>query len=249
MKTDFTYKDSQEKILSDRIIEQSFVTHEQLEAIKPLYHSDVPYHNFLHVLTVAHGVLKLPKNSYTQKERDSLLIAALFHDADHRGGRAQTLDEFRSLDLAFSEVQKFEETYNLDLDYSIIRNAIIGTVFKNRASNTNPYAIILADLDVGAFGMEFAEFLYYADFPFSLENSMEIIPWMEQNHRVFQFLTGIEKHIFRDPEIREIYPHVFENIKLYLTANRKNIQTLYDIWKTQDITVQDFREKYREIFV
>jgi hypothetical protein len=43
----------------------------------------------------------------------------------------------------------FEAKYDYaGIDYSIVRKAIIGTVFKNRATNKDPYAILLADLDV-----------------------------------------------------------------------------------------------------
>lgn len=48
---------------------------------------------------------------------------------------------------------------------SIVRKAIVGTVFKNRAKNTDKYATLLADLDVGTLGMNFLEYVFYADFP------------------------------------------------------------------------------------
>jgi len=72
--------------------------------------------------------------------------------------------------MAFQGIIDFEERYNYSgIDYSIVRKSIIGTVFKNRAKNKDKYAILLADLDVSTIGMSFPEFLYYADFPISIE--------------------------------------------------------------------------------
>jgi len=163
------YKSKQEEKLIKSLSGSHLISREQLMYIKWLYNESVPYHNFLHALKVAEGVLKLPKDKYNIIEIQSLFIAALFHDAWHTG-TAEDLDEFRSLDMAFQWIIDFEKKYNYAwIDYSIVRKSIIGTVFKNRASNKDPYAILLADIDVSTVGMSFPEFLYYADFPFSTE--------------------------------------------------------------------------------
>lgn len=124
------------------------ITKQELSEIEKLYNEAVPYHNFLHALKVAESILFLPHNLYTFIEVKSLFIAALFHDAGH-SGTAENLDEFRSLDLAFSSIVTFEEKYDYtQINFSIIRQAIIGTVFQNRSKNINSYAILLADMDV-----------------------------------------------------------------------------------------------------
>jgi len=72
--------------------------------------------------------------------------------------------------MAFQGIMDFEKKYNYTgIDYSIVRKSIIGTVFKNRGKNTDSYAMLLADLDISTIGMDFSKFLYYCDFPISLE--------------------------------------------------------------------------------
>lgn len=165
----FKYKSREEILLRECIVLSGLVTQKQLDEIKVLYNKDVPYHNFLHALTVAQNVLQLSTKTYSIIEVQSLFFAALFHDAGHTG-IAETLDEFRSLDMAFQGILDFEKKYNIqDIDYSIVRKAIMGTVFKNRSKNTNKYALLLADFDIATIGMEFPKFLYYCDFPISLE--------------------------------------------------------------------------------
>lgn len=225
----FRYKQSQQNILMQKVCGSGFISIEQLKEIEKLYHPTVPYHNFLHALCVAEASLQLSEEKYTLIERKSLFFAALFHDAGHEG-TAQDLDEFRSLDYAFQEIQNFEKKYDLKhIDIGIIRKAIIGTVFKNRAKNTNPYAITLADLDVATVGMSFEAFLFYADIPFSLESKIELSTWLTDVN-YFKFLMNVDKNIFRNPEIREIFPHAHKNIKRYIEGNREKIQILYDIW-------------------
>lgn len=167
--TSFVYKNREEKLLRENIVSSGLITQEQLQDIKSVYHEYVPYHNFLHALMVAKTVLLLPKDLYDIIEIRSLFIAALFHDAGHTGV-AGLLDEFRSLDIAFQGIIDFEKKYDYaGIDYSIVRKAIIGTVFKNRAKNTDSYAILLADLDISTIGMSFPAFLYYCDFPIAGE--------------------------------------------------------------------------------
>ena len=163
------YKSKEESLLIESLSKSQLISKDQLLEIKQLYNEEVPYHNYLHALKIAEGVLKLQGETYNIIEIQSLFISALFHDAGHTG-TAEDLDEFRSLDMAFQGIIDFEKKYDYaGIDYSIVRKSIIGTVFKNRAQNKDPYAILLADLDVSTVGMSFPEFLYYADFPFSVE--------------------------------------------------------------------------------
>jgi hypothetical protein len=76
------YKKREELILMREVISSSFITLEQLEYIKKHYDEKVPYHNFLHALTVALKVLELLSHKdFNIIEIKSLFIAALFHDA------------------------------------------------------------------------------------------------------------------------------------------------------------------------
>jgi len=47
------YKSREEAILMKELVSSSFITLEQLKDIKKHYDEKVPYHNFLHALTVA----------------------------------------------------------------------------------------------------------------------------------------------------------------------------------------------------
>lgn len=240
------YKSQQESILIESLSQSQLISHEQLLYIKNLYDESVPYHNFLHALKVAEGVLKLPRDMYTIIEIQSLFISALFHDAGHTG-TAGDLDEFRSLDMAFQGIIDFEKKYDYaGIDYSIVRKAIIWTVFKNRASNKNPYAIVLADIDVSTVWMKFSEFLYYCDFPISIEFWVDLETWLSDLN-YFKFLMWVDKNIFRNESVRRIFPEYLRNTKKYIQIDSQNLLEIYEYWKNNDITYQEFEQYYKKI--
>ena len=78
------YKRQEERHLSQIILSSQLIDEEELLYIKNLYCEFVPYHNFIHALKVAEGVLQLPMKYFSIIEIKSLFIAALFHDAGHR---------------------------------------------------------------------------------------------------------------------------------------------------------------------
>ena len=235
------YKISEEKKLIDSLSQSKLISREQLLDIKSLYNEEVPYHNFLHALKVAEWVLMLPREKYDIIEVRSLFIAALFHDAGH-SGTAEDLDEFRSLDLAFEGIINFEKKYNYaGIDYSIVRKAIIGTVFKNRGKNTDTYAILLADLDVSTIWLSFPEFLYYSDFPFCLECEWEIEVWMK-DLSFFKFLMEVEKNIFRTPNVWDIFPHWLSNIKRYISQEGDQMWILFEYYRDNDLIYEQFED-------
>lgn len=249
-KTSFEYKKTQEILLMESLSSSELISMEQLWEIKKLYRKSVPYHNFLHALKVAESVLKLPHSSYNIIELRSLFISALFHDAWHKW-IAEDLDEFRSLDMAFEGIINFEKKYDYSgIDYSIVRKSIIGTVFKNRAQNKDKYAILLADLDVSTIGMSFPEFLYFCDFPISVEFWIDIKKW-KKDVGYFKFLLWVEKNVFRTEVLREIFPDYLNNIKKYIQISEENMQDLFYYWNKADMTYEDFEdyyEKNRDIF-
>ncbi len=235
------YKSREESILIKSLSQSKLIWEAELLEIKKLYDENVPYHNFLHALKVAEGILKLPQSQYNIIEIQSLFISALFHDAGHTG-TAEDLDEFRSLDMAFEGIINFEKKYNYTgIDYSIVRKSIIGTVFKNRAVNKDPYAILLADIDVSTVGMDFLEFLYYADFPFSIECWAWISDWLK-DLAYFKFLMSIEKNIFRTKQVRKVFPNAHSNIKKYIALEPKNVVKIYEYWRDNDVTYEEFKD-------
>ena len=80
------YKSREETRLITELSRSQLISSQQLHEIKKLYDENVPYHNFVHALKVAEGVLLLPKEQYNIIEIQSLFISALFHDA----GKATT---------------------------------------------------------------------------------------------------------------------------------------------------------------
>ena len=229
------YKRQEEKYLSQIILSSQLIDEEELLYIKNLYCEFVPYHNFIHALKVAEGVLRLPMKYFSIIEIKSLFIAALFHDAGHRG-TASDLDEFRSLDMAFEGILDFEKRYNYEgIDFTIVRKAIVGTVFKNRGKNTDTYAMILADIDIGTLGMSFLEYMFYADFPMMYElwfNNLD--DWL---HEVwyFKYLISIDKEIYRTEHWKNLYQNALKNIKIYLNPeSRADIQLMYEAWQKSD---------------
>jgi len=239
------YKSREETLLMKSLSQSQLISQEQLREIKKLYNEEVPYHNFLHALKVAESVLKLPSSEFNIIEIQSLFIAALFHDAWHKWV-SENLDEFRSLDLAFQGIIDFEQKYNYQgIDYSIVRKAIIGTVFKNRAINTNKYAIILADLDIASVWMNFDDFLYYADFPFSIESRSSLKKWIK-DMSYFKFLMHTNKNIFRNNSVLKIFPKGHSNIKKYMNLEEEKIQKLYIYWRDNNITLREFQNYYNK---
>ncbi len=253
------YKSREELKLINELASSSFITKEQLLDIKKYYDENVPYHNFLHVLNVAWKVLELLlADDFNLIEIKSLFLAALFHDAGHTW-MAENLDEFKSLDIALGAIEKFEKKYNyLGIDNSIIRKAIIWTVFKNRWKNTNKYAIIMADLDISSLWTDFLEFLYTSDFWMALEigkyknKELDIKDWFSDVW-YFKFLMWIDKNIYRNEKIKkQLLQKSLENIKKYIKIqknnfcleNWKNIEEIFNYWKYNEITLEEFKKYF-----
>jgi len=252
------YKSREETILIDELADSSFITKKQLLSIKKYYDEKVPYHNFLHALTVAGKALELlSPEDFNIIEIKSLFIAGLFHDAGHTW-MAEDLDEFRSLDIALNAIEEFEEKYEYTgIDNSIIRKAIIWTVFKNRWTNRNKYAIIMADLDIHTIWEDFEYFLYYWDFWMALEIgnynnwTLNIENWFK-NIWYFKFLMWINKNIYINKSIREkLLQKSLENITKYIDISKnwfelenwKNIEKLFNYWKNNNITYKEFKNR------
>ena len=258
MNNQAVYKSRQEALLIEEVASSSFITKEQLLDIKEHYDETVPYHNFLHALTLAGKVLELPVDRFNMIEIKSLFLAALFHDAGH-SWTAQDLDEFRSLDIAFDNISKFEKKYNYEwIDFSIVRKAIIWTVFKNRGKNHDRYANILADMDVHTLGISFPNFLYYCDFWMALEIGsfkewkVDIEDWFK-NIGYFKFLMWVNRKIFLTPVIRnELLKKALNNIERYVAIQKNDfktnkwipIQEIYEYWRDNDVTLDEFRQKF-----
>jgi len=243
---DIVYKDKQEAILIDHVASSSFVTKEMLLEIKTYYNREVPYHNFLHVLNVSSEVLRLDVNSLNIIEIKSLFFAALFHDAWHNW-QADLLDEFNSLSIALEKIEEFSNKFDdLQLDMSIIRKAIIWTVFTKRWKLENRFSKILWDLDIWVIWWDFLEFCYYS-FPFWYEMWQTEIDFITKTEiGYFKFLISIDKKLLLTSEVSEILPNAFSNIKHYLSLENNIKIDMMKTIKNEDITYYDFVKKYED---
>ncbi len=239
------YKYSQEKILIDLLVSSSFITIEMLLEIKNYYNQNIAYHNFLHVLQVSSEVLRLNSKYFNILEIKSLFFAALFHDAGHKW-QANLLDEFTSLDIALKSLDDFEKKYDIwFLDKSLIRKAIIWTVFKKRWKLTDRFAKILWDLDIWVIWGEFLEFCYYS-FPFWYElwqTEEEYITITEINY--FKYLMSFDKNIILTIEVREILPNSLKNIKKFINTDNNILIDMMKTIKSDDISYKEFVKKYK----
>ena len=245
--TKINYKHSQERYLMVLLSQSSFVTKEMLLDIKKYYNEEIPYHNFLHALQVSSEVLRLNPKHFNIVEIKSLFFAALFHDAGHTG-QASLLDEFTSLDIALKSLEEFEQKYDIwFLDKSLIRKAIIWTVFAKRWKLTDRFAKILWDLDIWVIWGEFLEFCYYG-FPFWYElnqSEEEYITKTEINY--FKYLMSFDKQIILTSEVKEILPNSLKNIKKFIATPNEILIYMMTTIKNKDITFFEFEEKYKSL--
>ncbi len=100
--------------------------------------NDLPYHNFNHLLTVVRYCFE-GSSYYSLDEKDEreLLLAALFHDVNHSGGKDS--DDI-NVKVAKSTVTNFIRDYNIDVDIDEVCKIIDATQY--------PYVIESKDLDL-----------------------------------------------------------------------------------------------------
>ena len=239
MTEEFIKKTKQIELLKNRLINSNLLPKEIIDSAEVLYNPN-PYHNFLHALCVTNYVLNLDKNKFSPIEIRSLLIAWLFHDTWHTG-KAMELDEFVSLDNFRKVMDSYPEYL---IDDSICRNAIIWTVFKNRAKQTNKYAKILWDCDIWNIGAGIEEFMYYWTL-LSLEYDVTIEEYFTKTEKnYFLYLMKINKKIIITDEVREILPHSLQTIKDFYNISLEKKLEIFDTLRNEDITLDEFKDKF-----
>ena len=243
----FNYKIRQEQYLMDLLVNSGFITKDILLEINSFYNVN-PYHNFVHALKVARSVLDLSSDDFNLLEIKSLFYAALFHDAGHTG-QAKLLDEYNSLDIAFEKLEAIEKKHNIWLlDYTIVRNAIMWTVFSQRGNRKNRYSIVLWDLDIWVIWEDIYHFLYYS-LLLCQEMKVPIKKWLQESQRdYFKFLMTIDKNVLISEEVRKIYPNSLSVIKRFFELDNKLKIDIYNTLLKDDITLEEFYEKYQSKF-
>ncbi|MDD2487436.1 MAG: hypothetical protein PHS92_03635 [Candidatus Gracilibacteria bacterium] len=239
---EFTQKKRQEKILEKKILDSGLVSKDVIEEARKQYLPN-PFHNFLHALNVASYILELPGDSFTALELRSMLVAALFHDAGHTG-IANPLDEFISLGLLQESIDRIQKNGNFIIDYSIVRNSIMGTVFKERGKRTNRYSVILSDFDIGYIGKGIESFLYYGPlFALELKVSMDDF-FVKVEKGYFKYLMSIEKNVLISPEAKKILPYSLNTIKDFYSIDLEIKKLMFETLKNEDITFDEFKERF-----
>ncbi|MDD2516491.1 MAG: HD domain-containing protein [Candidatus Gracilibacteria bacterium] len=234
-------KSRQEKILEDLILSSKMVDEDILFEVKKYYQNN-SFHNYLHALKTASYVLYLNPDKFNLMEIKSLLLAALYHDARHKG-KVHKLDEFISLDIALESIDKLtKENKIFGIDGSIIRGAIIGTVFISRGKNSNRYGIILGDFDIGVLGEDIVNFLYYS-FPLAFEFGQSIETFLTETQRgYFKYLMSINRDIIISSEARGVLPNSYQVITEFCRIPLEKKLEMFDYLKNKDITLEEFRE-------
>jgi len=247
MDKNFTIKKSQEDIYINNLIDTWLINKEIINLAKNEYF-DNPYHNFLHALRVANYVLLLPYDKFDFIEMRSLIIAALFHDAWHTWV-VDILDEFKSLSIFREKMDIYlESDSDFVYDDGICRNAIIWTVFKNRAKNTNKYAKILADLDIGDLWFDIGDFIYFWSL-LAYEFNQEAIDFYEKSEKwYFKYLMSINKYIIIDEDVRQILPNSLNNIKKFYQIPIEKKLEMFQVLKEEDITLENFKNRFCDYF-
>lgn len=100
--------------------------------------NDLPYHNFNHLLTVVrytYGACRFYE--LTEKEEKEMLMAALFHDVNHSGGKET--DDFNVIN-AKKTVHNFCHNKNIDIDAHEVCRIIDATQY--------PYVIEPEEMDL-----------------------------------------------------------------------------------------------------
>jgi hypothetical protein len=142
----------------------------------------------------------------------------------------------------------FEKKYDIwFLDKTLIRKAIIWTVFAKRWKLTDRFAKILWDLDIWVIWGEFLEFCYYW-FPFWYElgqTEEEYITKTEINY--FKYLLSFDKQVILTSEVREILPNSLKNIKKFISTPNDILIDMMKTIKNEDISFEEFNSKYKSL--
>jgi hypothetical protein len=115
-------------------------------------------------------------------------------------------------------------------------------VFKNRSINKNKYAQIGADIDIGSIWDGIWEFLYYSSL-YALELWVTAkIFYTEIEKWYFKFLLWINKNVIITEQVRKILPNSIATIKDFYSIDDEKKMDMFEILRTQDITVDEFKE-------
>jgi hypothetical protein len=198
----------------------------------------------LHALCVSCYILELEQLWFGKIELRSLLIAALFHDAWHTWSPS-IFDEFHSLSIYKNILEQYKNQFeNYLIDESIIRKAIMWTVFKQRWKNTDLYAQIMADCDIGCIGKDVYEFIYYG-FMLAFEFWVDAETFITKTEKwYFLYLMWIEKEIIINEFTKQIFPNSLKTIKDFYLLTFETKKSMFETLQNTDVTLEDFKNKY-----
>jgi len=243
MEYNFVQKKREEDALIVKIASSGLISEDILNDIRR-YYNRLPYHNFLHVLKICYYVTILPSSSFDLVEIKSLMYSALFHDCFH-DWKPDITDEPISYIFWCMKIKEYQEKYDIwYIDFSIVRNAIIWTVFSNRWNFDNKYSIIMSDLDIWIIWEWVYEYCYYWWLSLSSEFWINIDDWV-QDYTFFKVNLNISDKFFLSKEVQDLLPNCYTSIYRFITMEKSTKVKMYEILKNEDITFLEFKEKFK----
>ena len=108
--------------------------------------NNLPYHNFYHILCVMYHAFLISKSlGHSNKETKNLLIAAIFHDFDHSGGKLKDSENVKNAIKAFLKYSE-ESKENTDAVVSIIEATEYPYVIEEKS--LTEYQKVIRDADL-----------------------------------------------------------------------------------------------------
>lgn len=145
--------------------------------------NDLPYHNFNHLLTVVRYVYEACKRyELEEKDEKELLVAALFHDVNHSGGK-ETDDV--NVRVAKDAIRNFIKENNFSVDSDEVCRIVDATQY--------PYVIDVSDLDLKQKIIRDADLMQVYEYNWIQQNMMGLCS--ELNVTMDRMIEGQKKFL------------------------------------------------------
>ncbi len=247
----FRIRANEEKIKF--ILEHTDITIEIItKARKAANHN--PYHGFGHALGVTEsGIMIAEACGCSREEINTIALALLFHDADHRGVHRPD-DEERAASAMMSSLSKTDlkicgVPFRIALQR--IRDLILSTRFSVHGKSGNLWVCIVQDADIASIGKG-PEYWLWATMGLLDEFNQErkgpsLTPFEFVQTEQIKFLQVLEKssitgEIFLTSGARKIFYDPYESLEIMMSWPERAIDWAYSV-RRDDITVEEFKEE------
>ncbi len=217
-----------------------------------------PYHGFGHALGVTEsGILIAEACGCNREEINTIALALLFHDADHRGVHRPN-DEERAATRMMSALSK--EDFKIcgvptRIAQQRIRDLILSTKFSAHGKSSDLWVCIVQDADIASIGKG-PEYWLWATMglvdEFNRErNGSLLTPFGFIHSEQLKFLKTLEKasitgEVFLTSGARKIFQDPFESLKTIMSWPERVIDWAYSV-RFEDITFEEFKQNLHKI--